>query len=108
MEQAGRQSHLEQVVPSYDMPTLVFASRRQCGTCRRMESLLAWIKVTRKKHVRVVELDVDRSPELAGHMGVRTTPTLVLLREGVVLDRLEGRSTGAQIEALIAPHIQDE
>ncbi len=73
-----------------------------------MESLLAWVKVTRKRRIRVVELDADRSPELALHLGVRTTPTLVLLKDGVVLDRLEGRSTGTQIDALIEPHLREE
>ena len=46
---------------SHDLPTLVFVTRRQCGTCRRMESLVAWIEVTNKKRLRVVDLDADRS-----------------------------------------------
>lgn len=72
-----------------------------------MESLVAWIKVTKKRHLRVVELDADRSPELALYLGARTTPTLILLRNGVVLDRLEGRATGAQIDDLVAPHLSE-
>lgn len=93
---------------TYDVPTLVFVSRRHCGASRRMESLVAWVKVTRKKRLRVVELDADRSPELAVHLGVRVTPTLVLLRSGSILGRLEGRATGKQIEALIQPHLEED
>jgi thioredoxin-like negative regulator of GroEL len=70
-----------------------------------MESLIAWVKVTQKKRLRVVELDADRSPELAHHLAVRQTPTLLVLQEGVVVGRLEGRATGRQIEALIRPHV---
>ena len=88
-----------------DAVTLVFVGRRHCGASRRMESLVAWIKVTQKKHLRVVELDADRSPELAQRLGVRTTPTLVLLRGGAILRRLEGRATGRQIEELIGPFV---
>jgi len=44
-----------------------------------MESLIAWVKVTQKKRLRVVELDADRSPELADHLGVRETPALIVL-----------------------------
>lgn len=91
-----------------DAPTLVFVSRRNCGTCRRMESLVAWIKVTRKKQLRVVDLDADRNSELAHHLGVRETPTLLVLTGGAVVGRLEGRSTGRQIEALIRPHLREE
>jgi thioredoxin-like negative regulator of GroEL len=88
-----------------DAVTLVFVGRRHCGASRRMESLVAWIKVTQKKHLRVVELDADRSPELAQRLGVRKTPTLVLLRGGAILRRLEGRATGRQIEELIRPFV---
>ena len=70
-----------------------------------MESLVAWVKVTQKKRLRVVDLDADRNPELARRLGVRETPTLVLLEEGSVIGRLEGRSTGRQIDELIRPYL---
>ena len=73
-----------------------------------MESLVAWIKVTQKKRLRVVDLDADRRPELASHLGVRTTPTLVVLEEGEIVGRLEGRATGRQIDDLIRPHVSEE
>ncbi len=70
-----------------------------------MESLVAWVKVTQKKRLRVVDLDADRNPELVRRLGVRETPTLVLLDEGSVIGRLEGRSTGRQIDELIRPYL---
>lgn len=70
-----------------------------------MESLVAWVKVTQKKRLRVVDLDADRNPELVRRLGVRETPTLVLLHEGAVIGRLEGRSTGRQIDELIRPYL---
>lgn len=73
-----------------------------------MASLVAWIKVTKKTHIRVAELDVDLSPELAHQLGVRGTPTLLVLTDGQVVGRLEGRSTGRQIEALIGPYLREE
>jgi thioredoxin-like negative regulator of GroEL len=108
MAHASTRSHETRTETTHDLPTLVFVSRRRCGACRRMESLVAWVKVTRKKQLRVVDLDADRSPELAEHLGVQATPALVLLRGGDILGRLEGRSTGTQIEALIDPYIGEE
>jgi thioredoxin-like negative regulator of GroEL len=70
-----------------------------------MESLIAWVKVTQKKRLRVVELDADRSLELAHHLGVRETPTLLVLQKGAVVDRLEGRATGRQIDELVRPYL---
>jgi thioredoxin-like negative regulator of GroEL len=88
-------------------PTLVFVGRRSCGASRRMESLIAWVKVTQKKRLRVVELDADGSPELAHHLGVRETPTLLVLQKGAVVDRLAGRATGRQIDELIRPYLAE-
>jgi len=73
-----------------------------------MESLVAWIRVTKKRRLRVVDLDADRNPALAQHLGVATTPALLLLDSGKVVGRLEGRSTGREIEALIGPHLGEE
>jgi thioredoxin-like negative regulator of GroEL len=73
-----------------------------------MESLVAWVKVTQKKRLRVVDLDADRNPELARRLDVRATPTLVLLESGAVVGRLEGRATGRQIDELIRPHLSEE
>ena len=70
-----------------------------------MESLVAWVKVTQKKRLRVVDLDADQSPELVQHLDVQRVPSLLVLEEGHVVDRLEGRATGRQIDELIRPHL---
>jgi thioredoxin-like negative regulator of GroEL len=91
-----------------DLPTLVFVGRRNCGASRRMESLVAWVRVTQKKRLRVVDLDADRSPELVHHLAVTQIPSLLLLEEGQEVDRLEGRATGRQIDELIRPHLKGQ
>jgi len=83
----------------------VFVSRYRSGASRRMESLVAWIKVTQKRRLDVVELDLDRHSELVARLGVKTAPSLVLVKGQEVLGRLEGRASGRQIEELIRPHL---
>ena len=90
------------------LPTLLFVRKRQCGASRKMESLVAWIKVTQKRRVRVVDVDADRHPEVADKLHVASVPALVLVSDGRVLGRLEGRSTGRQIDELIREHVPDE
>lgn len=70
-----------------------------------MSSLIAWIGVTQKKRLRVVEVDADRHAELAEALDVSTVPTLVLMRDRKVLGRLVGRATGSEISRLIGPHL---
>jgi thioredoxin 2 len=90
------------------LPTLVFVRRRQCGSSRKMESLVAWVKVTRKRKLRVVDLDADEHPEMVRRLGVEHVPALLLTVDGRVAGRLEGRSTGRQIDELIREHVPEE
>lgn len=70
-----------------------------------MESLVAWVKVTQKRRLRVIDVDTDENPAIAGKLAVRTIPALVLIKDQRVLGRLEGRATGQQIDDLIRPHL---
>jgi thioredoxin-like negative regulator of GroEL len=70
-----------------------------------MESLVAWVKVTQKKRLRVIDLDADENPGLVNKLDVNTIPALVLIRDRRVVGRLEGRATGQQIDDLIRPHL---
>ena len=86
-------------------PTLLFLSQRSSGPSRRMESLVAWVKVTQKKRLRVIDLDADENPSVVENLDVAKIPALVLIKDGRILGRIEGRATGRQIDDLIRPHL---
>lgn len=69
---------------------------------------MAWVKVTRKRKLRVVDLDADEHPEVVRRLGVEKVPSLLLTIDGRVAGRLEGRSTGRQIDELIRAHVEEE
>jgi thioredoxin-like negative regulator of GroEL len=70
-----------------------------------MQSLVAWVRVTQKKRLRVIDVDVDRHPTLTRELEVEMIPSLVLVKNRRVIGRLEGRATGRQIDDLIRPHL---
>ena len=70
-----------------------------------MSSLVAWVSVTEKARLRVVEVDVDENAEFTRALDVSTIPTLLVVRGREVLARHEGRATGQDIEELIRPHV---
>lgn len=70
-----------------------------------MESLVAWVKVTQKKKLRVIDVDADDNPGLVRELGVSEVPALVLVKNRQVLGKLEGKATGREIDELIKPHI---
>jgi thioredoxin-like negative regulator of GroEL len=86
-------------------PALVFLRKRSSGPSRRMESLVAWVQVTQKKRLRVIDVDVDENPAIVDKLRVGQIPALVLIKDDRVLGKLEGRATGQQIDELIRPHL---
>jgi len=92
--------------PRAELPILLFVGKRRSGPSRRMESLVAWVKVTQKKRLRVVNVDADSNPALTRRLAVACIPSLVLIKDRRVVGRLEGRATGRQIDDLIRPHLQ--
>ena len=86
--------------------TLVFVRKYSSGASRRMESLVAWVKVTQKRRLTVLELDAERHSSLVARLGVTTAPSLVLVKDRRVVGRLEGKVSGREIDDLIRPHLQ--
>jgi len=70
-----------------------------------MESLVAWVKVTQKKRLRVIDVDADQHPTIVRKLDVAQIPALVLIKDRRVLGRIEGRATGQEIDELIRPHL---
>jgi thioredoxin-like negative regulator of GroEL len=62
-------------------PTLVVFASQRSGICRRFDSLIAQVLQRRHNHdtFRVVRVDVDERPDLAGRFGIDSVPTLVVL-----------------------------
>jgi thioredoxin-like negative regulator of GroEL len=88
-----------------ERPLLLFFTERTSGPCRRMQSLIAWLSVTRKDRLRVAEIDVEANPSLVQRLGIARTPTLVLVAGGRPAARIVGRATGKQIDEMLGPFL---
>jgi len=88
-----------------DLPVLLFVGQRHSGPSRRMESLVACVKVSQKARLRVVEVDGDRRLDVVRRFGIREFPSLVLIVGRRVVAQLEGRATGHEIDKLLRAHL---
>ncbi|HEX7626124.1 MAG TPA: thioredoxin family protein [Gaiellaceae bacterium] len=87
-------------------PLLVFFSSEQSGPSRRMESLVAHIARKERHRLRVIQVDVDQRADLVEKLAVQAAPTLVLVVDRKTVDRLDGRSSAPQIEAMLEAHLE--
>ena len=88
-----------------ELPVLLFVGQRRSGPSRRMESLVASVKVNRRARLRVVAVDGDRRIDVVRRFGIREFPSLVLIDRRRVVARLEGRATGTEIDELLRAHL---
>jgi thioredoxin-like negative regulator of GroEL len=58
--------------------------------------------------VKVAKLNVDESPEIAARLGIRSIPTLLLFKNGQVLDQMIGAAPAAKIEAAVRRRLRDQ
>jgi thioredoxin-like negative regulator of GroEL len=86
-------------------PLLVFFGAAHSGPARRMESLMAHLARKERARLRVTKVDVDERPELAERFRVDTVPTLALVKDKRVVDRIEGRVSAPKIERMLEPHL---
>jgi len=70
-----------------------------------MESLVAHVARKERARLRVTQVDVQKQPDLAARFRVKIVPTLALVKERQVVDRLEGRASAPRIERMLARHL---
>src|SRR6188472_3561833 len=61
-----------------------------CGPCRMVTPVLERLAEEHAGRLKVVEVNVDEQPELAGRWQAMSIPLLVVLRDGEELDRIVG------------------
>lgn len=65
-----------------DRAVLVQFTAEWCGPCRQLAPVLGELAREEGERLKVVCLDVDRSPRTAISYGVMATPTLLVFRDG--------------------------
>ena len=71
-----------------------------CGPCRMVSPIIDQIAEERED-VFVGKVNVDLEPELAAEFGVMSIPTLVVLKDGQVINRSTGARPKSQILAML-------
>lgn len=64
-----------------------------CGPCRMIGPIIEELAKDYEGKVTVGKLDVDQNPEVSMKFGVRSIPTILILRDGEVVDKQIGVTT---------------
>ena len=88
-----------------DQPVLVDFWATWCGPCRMIAPVIEQVAAEFEGRAVVGKVDVDEEPGLAQRFGVMSIPTLVVLKDGKVVEQAVGARGRADVAAMIERHL---
>jgi len=79
-----------------------------CGPCKQLTPLLEKVVKEAKGAVRLVKIDVDKNPGIAGQLRVQSLPTVYAFVEGRPVDAFMGLKPESELSAFVKSLIKDD
>jgi len=83
-------SDFQSQVLEAELPTVVDFWAEWCGPCRMVSPIVEELAAEYQGKVRFAKMNVDENPATPANYGIMSIPTLILFKDGEVVDKIIG------------------
>lgn len=94
------QNNFQNEIMNSEKPVLLDFWAPWCGPCRKVVPIVEEI-ARERSDIKVGKINVDEQPELAGQFGVMSIPTLVVMKNGKIINQSMGAKPKHAILAML-------
>ena len=92
-------SNFDEEIKNMKIPILVDFWAEWCGPCKQIGPILEDIGEVKKDKLKILKLNIDENPQTPQKFGVRGIPTLMLFKDGKLVETKVGSLPKSMLES---------